>query len=163
MNYPTVLPPGQVRYPLISVQNVFIFPGIPTLLQRAFNRLKDDLFKSDYTSHVSQVFVTLSEVHIADALNHLVEKYRESVTFGSYPSWSHNYYQTKITIEAESQELVDTVVEELKSQMPTTQFDKDPFNGGMEKILTLISKPNVRLFSFVNHSMGMEKIGSKGL
>ena len=135
MNYPSVLPPGQVRYPLVSVKNVYIFPGIPTLLQRAFNRLKDDLFKSEYQSHVDQVFVTQTEIQIADNLNNLVEKYKDSVTFGSYPTWSHNYYQTKITVEAESAQLVDSVVSELKSQMPTiATFDKFPFADKMDKI-----------------------------
>ena len=145
LNYPSVLPPGQVRYPLVSVKNVYIFPGIPTLLQRAFNRLKDDLFKSDYQSHVQQVFVTRTEIHIADSLNHLVEKYKDSVTFGSYPTWFHNYYQTKITVEAESAQLVDSVVSELKSQMPFIEtFDKFPFENKMDKINALLDESKVR-------------------
>ena len=144
MNYPSVLPPGQVRYPLVSVKNVYIFPGIPTLLQRAFNRLKDDLFKSDYQSHVQQVFVTRTEIYIADSLNHLVEKYKDSVTFGSYPTWFHNYYQTKITVEAESAQLVDSVVSELKSQMPFIEsFDKFPFENKMDKINALLAESKV--------------------
>ena len=151
LNYPSVLPPGQVRYPLVSVKNVYIFPGIPTLLQRAFNRLKDDLFTSNYQSHVEQVFVTRSEVEIADSLNQLVEKYKESVVFGSYPTWSHNYYQTKITVEAENAQLVDSVVSELKNQMPTiTSFDKFPFNDKMDKINLLLNESQVCVLCLFN-------------
>merc|ERR1719492_373779 len=81
LNYPSVLPPGQVRYPLVSVKNVYIFPGIPTLLQRAFMRMKDDLFKSDFKSYVKEVFVTETEVKFADILNEFVAKYsKDSVT-----------------------------------------------------------------------------------
>ena len=142
-----------MRYPLVSVKNVYIFPGIPTLLQRAFNRLKDDLFKSDYQSHVQQVFVTQTEIHIADSLNHLVEKYKDSVTFGSYPTWFHNYYQTKITVEAESAQLVDSVVSELKSQMPSIEsFDKFPFEDKMNKINTLLAESKVWFQSNLNLS-----------
>ena len=133
-----------MRYPLVSVKNVYIFPGIPTLLQRAFNRLKDDLFTSNYQSHVNQVYITQSEVEIADNLNQLVEKYKESVIFGSYPTWSHNYYQTKITVEAENAQLVDSVVSELKNQMPTiTSFDKFPFTDKMDKINLLLNESQV--------------------
>merc|ERR1712192_169265 len=33
-------------YPLISVENVFVFPGIPELLQKAFHNLGAQLFGS---------------------------------------------------------------------------------------------------------------------
>merc|ERR1719219_3332598 len=119
LNYPTVLPPGQTRYPLVSVKNVYIFPGIPTLLQRAFMRMKNDLFKSDFKSHVCELFFTQTEVTIADKLNHLVEKYKDSVTFGSYPAWTHNYYNTKITIEAGTESLAQSVAQELTELVPS--------------------------------------------
>ena len=75
---------------------------------------------------------------------HLVEKYKDSVTFGSYPTWFHNYYQTKITVEAESAQLVDSVVSELKSQMPFIEtFDKFPFENKMDKINALLAESKV--------------------
>ena len=137
MNYPTILPPGQVRYPLVSVENVYIFPGIPTLLQRAFNRLKDDLFTSNFKSYTQEVFVTKTEVHITDKLNQLVNKYKNSVTFGSYPTWTHNYYNTKLTIESDNQELTEQVMKEIQAEMPTIDFDKNPFENTFDKIASL--------------------------
>lgn len=141
------MPPGQVRYPLVSVENVYIFPGIPSLLQRAFIRLKDDLFSfSDFKSHVEEVFVVQSEVHLAEKLNKLVEKYKESVVFGSYPTWTHNYYNTKITVESEEPKLVEQVVEELKNQLPTIDFDKHPLENTMEKIEAFAQKSSNESF-----------------
>ena len=135
-----MLKPGQVRYPLISVKNVYIFPGIPILLQKAFERMKDDLFKSDYKSHVTQVYTKLTEVKFAAQLNVLVEKYPQ-VTFGSYPKWTHNYYSTKVTIEAESPELVEQVAKELKMSVPNCiDYDPEPFDNSFEKIEKLLAK-----------------------
>lgn len=150
LNYPSVLKPGQVRYPLISVKNVYIFPGIPILLQKAFERMKDDLFKSDYKSHVTEVYTELSEVKFAAELNVLVEKYPQ-VTFGSYPKWTHNYYSTKVTIEAESTELVEQVAKELRMEVPTCiDFDPEPFDNSMEKIEKLLGKARPDGFGPIN-------------
>ena len=136
LNYPTVLPEGQVRYPLVSVKNVYIFPGIPILLQRAFMRMKDDLFKSDFKSYVKEVFVTETEVKFADILNGFVAKYsKDSVTFGSYPKWTNNYYSTKITVEAESEELVDQIVVEMSEKLPVlNNCDQNPYDDIILKI-----------------------------
>ena len=145
-----MLKPGQVRYPLISVKNVYIFPGIPILLQKAFERMKDDLFKSDYKSHVTEVYTELSEVKFAAELNVLVEKYPQ-VTFGSYPKWTHNYYSTKVTIEAESTELVEQVAKELRMEVPTCiDFDPEPFDNSMEKIEKLLGKARPDGFGPIN-------------
>lgn len=127
-------PPGQVRYPLVSVGNVYIFPGIPVLLQRAFLRLKDDIFKSDYKSTVKEVFVTDSEVQIAAYLNQLVDKHKENVVFGSYPTWTHNFYKCKITIESVDENLVDSIATEMKMNIPTIDFDKAPFENILQKV-----------------------------
>ena len=109
------------------------------LLQKAFERMKDDLFQSDYKSHVTQVYTPLSEVKFADKLNILVEKYPQ-VTFGSYPKWTHNYYSTKVTIEAESLDLVNQVAQEFKNTVPTIDYDPDPFVNPMEKIQDFLSQ-----------------------
>ena len=147
-----MLKPGHVRYPLISVKNVYIFPGIPILLQKAFERMKDDLFTSDYKSHVTEVFVTLSEVFFADKLNVLVEKYPQ-VTFGSYPKWTHNYYSTKVTIEAEELSLVGKVAQELQDSVPTIDFDPQPFDNTMDKIESLLKKSDEKFITNVKSSI----------
>ena len=129
-----------MRYPLVSVKNVYIFPGIPILLQRAFIRMKDDLFKSDFKSYVKEVFVTETEVKFADILNGFVAKYKDSATFGSYPKWTNNYYSTKITIEAESEELVDQIVKEMSEQLPVINCDQNPYDDVVLKIEKLLQR-----------------------
>ena len=153
LNYPTIVPEGQVRYPLVSVKNVYIFPGIPTLLQRAFMRMKNDLFKSDFRSYVREVFVTKSEIQFADILNKFVTKYKDEATFGSYPKWDvQNYYQTKLTIESESEDLVNQIAKEMSEQLSVIEIDQKPYDDILEKINKLVQESKV---SFANVECAM--------
>ena len=162
-----MVPEGQVRYPLVSVKNVYIFPGIPILLQRAFHRMKDDLFKSELKSHVKQIYVTKSEVQFAEILNEFVAKYKDSVTFGSYPKWTHNYYSAKITIEADSEELVDQVVKDMSDLIPVTDFDHAPYDDITDKVEKLLNESNVSLhfalsaLTFLVHRLRQKKANQK--
>ena len=90
-----------LAYPLTSVQNVFIFPGIPFLMQKAFDNIVCDIVDhSEQKASVQNVYLTASELDIVHQLNHLVAKHKDEVIFGSYPKWTHNYYKTRITVES---------------------------------------------------------------
>jgi len=128
----------EVLYPLVSVNNVFVFPGIPFLLRKSFDNIAVDLIANqlpaaDNKSTVAEVFVTQSEWFITDTLNALVSQHKE-VTFGSYPEWTHSYFKTKLTVEADSKEAVDQVVAEIHRVMPTIDYDKKPEEKAMDKI-----------------------------
>ena len=126
----------QVVYPLVSVRNVFVFPGIPELLRKGFDFIAVDLISDklpETTSSVAEVFVTKTELFITDALNDLVSKHKD-VTFGSYPELTHNYYKTKLTVEAETKAQVDQVVAEIHRKMPTIDYDKTAQEKSMDKI-----------------------------
>ena len=129
-----------LAYPLTSVKNVFIFPGIPFLLQKAFDNIVCDLVDhSDQKSCTKEVYVAASELEIVQQLNILVNKHKDVVTFGSYPKWTHNYYKTRLTIEADSETKVDDVCSEIRNTMPTINFDPNPQQDAMEKLEQLIS------------------------
>jgi hypothetical protein len=109
-------------------------------------RMKDDLFNAGYKSHVREAFLTQTEIVIAEKLNHLVNKYENSVIFGSYPKWTHNYYNTKITIEADTEDLADQVLQDIKQQLPTIEYDMEPTVDIMDKIEAFLASNQVYLF-----------------
>ena len=126
---------GQNKFPIVSVGNVYVFPGIPELLQRGFETVGEHLFRqlSSGRFYNRECFVACRETEIAHLLNDLVKKYSE-VAFGSYPKLKHSYYKTKITIEAESPELADRVYQEAACLLPVIKFDQTPPALAMEKI-----------------------------
>ena len=58
-----------LAYPLTSVQNVFIFPGIPFLLQKAFDNIVCDLVDhTDQKSSTKEIYLTASELNIVQSV-----------------------------------------------------------------------------------------------
>ena len=133
------------------MENLFILPGVPKLLQKTFSVICEDLFNSHskLQTKVYECFIKSSEFVITEKLNNLVKKYKDSVTFGSYPSWDHNYYETKLTIETNDEELSQKVVEEVKETMDAIDFDAFPLDDSDKKIESLLSKLDKK--SFVSH------------
>ena len=67
-----------LTYPLTSVQNVFIFPGIPFLIQKAFDNIVCDIVDPSEQKALEQnVYLTASELDIVDKLNQLVIKHKD--------------------------------------------------------------------------------------
>ena len=146
-----------LAYPLTSVKNVFIFPGIPFLLHKAFDNIVCDLVNhSDQKACVRQVYLPASELEIVNQLNTLVNKYKDVVTFGSYPKWTHNYYKTRLTIEADSEEITEQVWLEIKGTMTTVEFDPNPEEDAMEKLDQLLNGTSIdtELKALIKEALG---------
>lgn len=101
LNYGT---DGTFKYPLVSVRNVYIFPGIPALMERALDGL-NHLFRSERTRFYSRtVYVAADELLIAPALDQTDAAFQGRVSLGSYPDWASNYYRVKLTLDSESEQ-----------------------------------------------------------
>lgn len=130
---------GQNSFPVIKVGNLYVLPGVPQLLKATFEALKTDFQDSClHKTTVRECFITSSEFVITDRLNSLVEKYKDSVTFGSYPQWTHNYYETKLTVESVDESIVSQVLQEICESMDVIAYDKDPLENANEKIANLL-------------------------
>lgn len=74
----------KAKYPLVNVKNVYIFPGIPQLMKRAFELFGGFCFSSKLTFHKKEIYLNVSEANIVRILNEVVLKF-PNVVFGSYP------------------------------------------------------------------------------
>lgn len=133
------------RYPLVSVRNVFMFPGIPTLLERAFNGLVH-LFASPGTAfHTRQVFVDADEAEIASTLTCLQSEWGKSVALGSYPDWLSNYYRVRLVLDSGSSEEVEKAQARLEEELPkgsVVQLVPDPVAIAPQEVYSLANKGN---------------------
>lgn len=123
-------------YPVISVKNVFMFPGVPCLCEKLFVDAKDQLFKSVGKFFVKDLYLTQNESLVVSELNDAVKKYPD-VLFGSYPKFFHSYYVVKITLESINEITIDEAFQYLKQLIPKQyqiDYDTNPFSRKMEKI-----------------------------
>ncbi|NXS50697.1 FLAD1 synthase, partial [Balaeniceps rex] len=109
---------GAFKYPLVSVRNVYIFPGIPALMERALDGLTH-LFRSERTRfHSRTIYVAADEVLIAPALDQADATFQGRVSLGSYPDWANNYYRVKLTLDSESERDLEEAYRFLMEKLP---------------------------------------------
>ncbi|XP_074538700.1 FAD synthase isoform X1 [Halichoeres trimaculatus] len=151
LNYGTDPQTGKLlRYPLVSVHNVYIFPGIPSLLERAFNGL-EHIFASSGTTfhsrecpipqfHLLTVFVDADEAGIAPVLTKLQSVWGRKVALGSYPDWLSNYHRVRLVLDSNSQEEVDKARTQLLEELPkgsVVPLVTDPVSLATAEVYTL--------------------------
>lgn len=119
LNYGTDPQTGKVnRYPLVSVHNVYIFPGVPSLLERAFTGLEHLFASSGTTFHTREVFVDADEAEIAPVLTKLQADWGRKVALGSYPDWLSNYHRVRLVLDSNSAEEVEKARAQLLEALP---------------------------------------------
>ncbi|XP_072172172.1 FAD synthase-like [Diadema setosum] len=146
LTYGKNLKTGQPHlYPLISVENVYIFPGIPKLLEAAFVSLQEKLFQgSQVKFYVREIFISTHEIAVAPYLNQFNAKYKDIVHLGSYPKLSHSYYTVKLVLESEDETTLNQAHSELLAMLPqehVVKYDNDPVGRAPEAVYNLVSSP----------------------
>ncbi len=109
---------------------------------RAFDNFANDLFRplATETFHQTEFFLADHETSIATRLTSLTERF-PTVSFGSYPEFSHNYYKTKVTLECTDQATFEEASALVQQTLPImTSYDKDPCANAWDKVQALIAK-----------------------
>lgn len=101
--------------PQLQFRNIFIFPGIPELLQSRFNAIKE-MFKQ-VPIFLKQIFMTADEGAIAEILNATMERYPE-LLLGSYPALWRKDYTLKLTLESRAESYLNKALDYLKEHLP---------------------------------------------
>jgi molybdenum cofactor synthesis domain-containing protein len=91
-------------FPVVVVENVFIFPGVPEILRRKFERIKEMFRDTPY--HLREVFLRADEGQIAGILHDLLAEYPE-LMLGSYPYFDNPVYSIKLTLESKNLDYVE--------------------------------------------------------
>ena len=91
-------------FPVIAVENVYIFPGVPEILRRKFERIKEMFREAPY--HLREVYLRADEGQIADTLHRLLAEFPD-LMLGSYPYFDNPVYSIKLTLESKDLEYVD--------------------------------------------------------
>jgi len=84
-------------FPVVVVENVYIFPGVPEILQRKFTKIREMFREAPY--HLIEVFLRADEGQIARILHHVLERFPD-LQLGSYPYFTKPEYSIKLTLES---------------------------------------------------------------
>lgn len=117
LNFKSNISSQPLIYPNISIQNVYLFPGIPELLIRTFSSVKDCIFRDNEHYFTECLYLNTAESDIVQILDTVVRQHPE-VQFGSYPKLCNKHYQVKLTVESDSEQSTRLAYEKLVQLLP---------------------------------------------
>jgi molybdenum cofactor synthesis domain-containing protein len=101
--------------PVVNYRNVYIFPGIPKILQERFHSIKERFREAPY--FLKNVYLRQGEGVIAVMLNNLLAKFPE-LLLGSYPVLDLPEYKVKITLESKDAAYLDRALHSFLESLP---------------------------------------------
>ena len=90
----------EALFPVVVVENVYIFPGVPEIMASKFERIKEMFRQAPYYS--LEIYVQVEEVEITDILKTVLQRF-SGIALGSYPSVNNAQFKVKITLESKDQ------------------------------------------------------------
>lgn len=96
--------------PLIRLENIFIFPGVPELMVQSFEHIAHELKGTPFVCR--HVTIQGSESAMADHLRNVQSAYPQ-VQIGSYPRFLENGCEVKITVDGRLAKDVEQALEEI--------------------------------------------------
>ena len=101
--------------PVLLVDNVYIFPGIPQLFRRKFDSIKERF--RDLPYHARQVYISVAESDFSHLLDILVDEFPD-LMLGSYPEVRNPEYRVKLTLESKQPAYLAQAYERLLALLP---------------------------------------------
>jgi molybdopterin-biosynthesis enzyme MoeA-like protein len=107
---------GDIRFPTVQVENVYVLPGIPQLFESKLNALKPRLRADPY--FMRAIYTNSIESSIAEHLNATLSTY-PLLMLGSYPKIGNPEYRVKLTLESKDQEYLERAFRHLLGLIPS--------------------------------------------
>ncbi len=111
-------------FPVVVVENVYIFPGVPEILRRKFGRIKEMFRDAPY--HLREVYLRADEGQIAAILHEVLSRFPD-LLLGSYPYFDERAYSIKLTLESKDRVYLDSAHEMLLREL--ARIDLVPLAG----------------------------------
>ena len=116
----TLIWPPESPWPVYSHHNVFIFPGVPSILRSKFNAIAERFRAARI--YLRSVYLNVYEGEVAAALESLEREHL--VTVGSYPRTEPEMeHRVRVTIESRDARRVDDAVTALVTSLTASRGD----------------------------------------
>lgn len=106
---------GDIAFPTVQLENVYMLPGIPELFEPKLIALKGRFASDPYFIHA--VYTSAGEGTIAEYLNSCLARFPE-LLLGSYPKIRHPEYRVKVTLESKDRAYLEQAFHHLLEILP---------------------------------------------
>jgi molybdenum cofactor synthesis domain-containing protein len=98
------------RWPVIAMRNVYLLPGVPSILQRKFAMIRDRFQAAPF--HCRQIYSRASEGAIADTLDRAATDF-PAVAVGSYPHVDATDHKVLVTVDGRDPDAVERACQQI--------------------------------------------------
>jgi len=107
---------GEIGFPTVQVENVFILPGVPQLFEAKLRALSPRLAAAPYFCRT--IYLAVSESLIAPHLDDCLRRF-PALMLGSYPTMGDDApYRVKLTLESKDQAMMAAAFDYLVELLP---------------------------------------------
>jgi molybdopterin-biosynthesis enzyme MoeA-like protein len=112
---------GDLWFPVVIGENVHVFPGIPELLRKKFESLRERF--RGVPVLLKRVYVKRRESDIAHSLNELLAEFPE-LMLGSYPRIGEEAFHVLLTLESRDAGYLQSALDGLLARLPADAIHK---------------------------------------
>ncbi len=108
-------------FPLVVVENVYVFPGVPEILRKKFESTRERFRGIPFV--LKKVYVRWRESDVAPALNDLLGEFPQ-LQLGSYPRIGQEAFHVLLTLESRDAGYVQQALDALLAKLPEAAIHK---------------------------------------
>jgi len=108
---------GDIGFPVVAYENVFIFPGIPDSVRRKFARIREQFRETPYI--LRRIYLRCDEGEIAADLYRTIERF-PALQLGSYPILHNPDHSVLLTLESKQAGEVEQALRFLLERLPAS-------------------------------------------
>jgi len=111
----SLLDAGDLWFPVVVVENVYVFPGVPELFVKKFHAIRERFRGVPFL--LRNVYVRRRESEIAEALNDLLREF-PALLLGSYPKIGEEGFHVLLTLESRDPAYLGRALDGLLKRLP---------------------------------------------
>ncbi len=111
----SLLSAAGLRVPVVVVEKLYVFPGVPEVFRRKFNAIKSRFLDTPF--HMKSVYLAVGEEPIASILYDVIEKF-PAILLGSYPTFTQAEYRVVLTLESKAPSYLEAAHAYLLTRLP---------------------------------------------
>ncbi|XP_060613884.2 FAD synthase [Anolis sagrei] len=130
----------RLPFPLVSVRNVYVFPGVPSLMRRALEGLGHLFLNKETRFRSREIYLDADEAQLAPLLDRAQASFGRRTSLGSYPDWASNYFRVKLTLDSDSEADLEEAYAHLMEALPketVVPVVTDPVSRAAEDVSAL--------------------------
>ncbi len=104
-----------LRVPVLHFEQIYIFPGIPELVVRKFNAVKERFREAPF--YLVRLYLSAGESQVAGFLEETLMRFPE-LQLGSYPSTKKRDYKILLTLESKEKTYLNAAFQDLMTLLP---------------------------------------------